>query len=81
MSYWFEFDTTKHTTIVDKTTSPTDTTYIWYAAPGNLPNVDKKVWMIKKVFDDWLGTTTIGFANGRGKFEFVWDDRTTYNYK
>jgi len=41
---------------------------------------DKPVWQLKEV--KTTGTvTTIKFAEGSDRFNYVWDDRASYTYK
>ena len=78
MAYWQEFETVLTTKRVDSTL--TGTTYIWYADPGNLNNINEPRWMIVKMVDDGAGLVTTGFAWGKRGFNNIWADRATLSY-
>jgi hypothetical protein len=53
------------------------TIYIGYAERGTLTN--QPFWRIKRVQSE-AGITTIGYVNGKLNFNFIWDNRTEYDY-
>lgn len=55
-----------------------DITYIGYAKRGSLTS--EPVWRIKKIETNG-NITTIGFVDGSLSYNFVWDNRTSYNYQ
>jgi len=63
--------------LVDTAGDSDEFTYIGEAAPGSTR--DSAVWRIKRVYE--IGDDIeIIWANNSAGFEFVWDDRATYEY-
>lgn len=61
--------------IIDESTE--GTVYIGYAERGTATT--EPLWRIKKIITV-NGITTIGFADGKLNYNFIWNNRTTYTY-
>ena len=78
MAYWQEFETVLTTKIVDSTLA--GTTYIGYADPVNLNNINEPRWMIVRVVDDGAWLVTTGFAWWKRGFKNIWANRVALSY-